>query len=202
MNKVILLLILSDVLILSAFGLVAPIFAIFLKENIAGGSITAAGLASTIFFIVKSLVQLPLSMHIDTKKEKLGFLIGGTFLIVLVPLIYAFSPNVNFIYFAQAIYGLGAAMSYPAWFTLFTMYIDKKHRGFEWSVWGTGVGLGAALTAYLGAIIAKNFGFKIVFYAVSFFSFLGMFLLLFLSKKHLKNVKRIEHFLRLDHLKR
>jgi len=202
MNKVILLLILSDILILSAFGLISPIFGIFLKENIAGGSLTAAGLASTIFFIVKSVAQLPLSRIIDTKKEKLGYLIGGTFLIAATPFIYAFSPNVNFIYFGQVIYGLGAAMSYPAWFTLFTNYVDKKHQGWEWSVWGTGVGFGTAATAYLGAIIAEELGFNFVFYVVGIFSLLGMGLLFFLSKKYLQDVKRISHFLKMDHLKR
>lgn len=202
MNKVIWLLILSDILILSAFGLISPIFGIFLKDNIAGGSIAAAGLASTIFFLVKSIAQLPLSRIIDTKKEKLGYLIGGTFLIAATPFIYAFSPNVNFIYFSQVIYGLGAAMSYPAWFTLFTNYVDKKHQGWEWSVWGTGVGFGTAGTAYLGAIMAESFGFDAVFYMVGIFSLIGMSLLFFLSKKYLQDVKRISHFLKMDHLKR
>lgn len=202
MNKVIWLLIVSDILILSAFGLIGPIFAIFLKEGIAGGSLAAAGIASSIFFIVKSATQLPLSKFLDDRKDKLTFLIVGTFLIVAVPFIYTISPNVNYIYIAEAIYGLGAAMSYPAWFTLFTNHLDKKHQGWEWSVWGTGTGVGAAITAYLGAILAQNFGFNFVFYTVGIFSFIGMMLLFFLSKKYLKDVKSIEHFLRLDHLKR
>ncbi|MEM4270531.1 MAG: MFS transporter [Candidatus Pacearchaeota archaeon] len=202
MNRVILLLIVSDILILSAFGLISPIFAIFLNEGIAGGSITAAGLASTIFFIVKSVTQLPLSILIDRRRDKLLFLIGGTFLIFITPIIYSLSPHVKFIFFAQAIYGLGAAMSYPAWFTLFTTHIDKKHKGLEWSIWGTGVGLGTAFSAYVGAKIAERFGFDVVFYSVAILTFLGMCLLFFLSKKYLKEVKRISHFLKMDHLKR
>jgi len=202
MNRIIWLLILSDILILSAFGLIGPIFAIFLDTGITGGSITAAGIASSVFFIVKSITQLPLSKMLDNRKDKLTFLIVGTFLIVVVPFIYVLAPNVNYIYIAEGIYGLGAAMSYPAWFTLFTNHLDKKHQGWEWSVWGTGTGVGAAITAYLGAILAKNFGFNFVFYAVGAVSFIGMMLLFFLSKKYLKDVKKIEHFLRLDHLKR
>jgi MFS family permease len=189
MNKVIWLLIISDILILSAFGLIAPIFAIFLNEGIAGGSITAAGIAATIFFLVKSITQIPLSIYIDSRKSKLGCLWLGTLLIVAVPFIYAFATHVKFIYAAEAVYGLGAAMAYPAWFSLFTKHIDKKHTGFEWSVWSTGVGLGAALTAYLGAIVAKNYGFDILFYIVGFVSLLGMIALLFLSNKYLGNVK-------------
>ena len=193
MNKVIILLIISDILILSAFGLISPIFAIFLNEGITGGSIVAAGLASTIFFLVKSAVQLPLSMYLDKKKDKLAFLLIGTFLIIAVPFLYAFSPNINFIYIIQAIYGLGAAMAYPAWYSLFTMHLDSKHRGFEYSIWSTGVGIGAALTAYLGAEVAKNFGFKTLFFVVGTVSFIGLVVLFFLSKKYLKEVREVEN---------
>lgn len=189
MKRVIILLIISDILILSAFGLVTPIFAIFLKEGISGGSILAAGIASTIFLLVKSVCQLPFSLYIDTKRSKLRFLLFGTLLISAVPFVYAFSPNVSWIFFAQGIYGLGAALAYPTWFSLFTMHLDRKHRGFEWSLWSTGVGLGAALTAFLGAIIARSLGFQVLFFIVGFCSLAGMFVLFFLSKRYLKKVR-------------
>lgn len=201
MNKVIWYLIISDILILSAFGLMSPIFAIFLNEGISGGSIIAAGAASTIFFLVKSIVQLPLSIYLDKKRSKLGFLLVGTLLVVLVPFAYAFSPSISFIFAAQVIYALGAAMAYPAWFSLFTMYLDKKHRGLEWSLWSTGVGLGTALTAYLGAIVAKNLGFKTLFFMVGIVSLIGMIVLLFLSKKFLKQIEDGVSLVRLKHQK-
>lgn len=194
-NRVIFCLIVSDIFILSAFGLISPIFAIFIREGISGGSIIAAGLASTIFWLVKSVAQLPLSIYIDKRREKLSLLLFGTLLIVAVPLIYAFSPEVKFIYAAQAIYALGAAMAYPAWFSLFTIHLDKRHRGFEWSLWSTGIGLGSAATAYFGAKLAEIIGFKSLFFIVSFFSFTGMLFLFFISRKYLKKVERIGYSL-------
>ncbi|MBI2046566.1 MFS transporter [Candidatus Pacearchaeota archaeon] len=194
MNKVIWLLIISDILILSAFGLITPIFAIFLNEGITGGSIVAAGIASAIFFIIKSVTQLPLSMYLDKKRDKLGFLLAGTFVIVLIPLFYAFSQNIKFIFIAQAAYALGAAMAYPSWISLFTMHLDRKHRGFEWSLWSTGVGIGTAITAYIGAVVAQNIGFKNLFFIVSGISFFGLLVLFFISKKYLKDVEKIEGF--------
>ena len=201
MNKVIIYLIISDILILGAFGLMSPIFAIFLSSGITGGSIVAAGTAATIFFLVKSVVQLPLSMYLDKKRSKMGFLIAGTFLVVLVPFAYAFSPSIGFIFGAQVLYALGAAMAYPAWFSMFTMHLDRKHRGLEWSLWSTGVGLGVALTAYLGAIVAKNLGFKTLFFLVGGLSFIGMLVLLLLSKKFLKQVEHGASLVRLKHQK-
>ena len=195
MDKIIIFLIISDVLILSAFGLINPIFAIFMKEGISGGSVVAAGIASTIFFLVKSMIQLPLSIYIDKRRDKIGFLLLGTLIIVSVPILYAFSKNVNFVYFVQGLYGVGAAMAYPAWYSLFVMHLDRKHRGFEYSIWSTGVGIGTALTAFLGAMLVKNFGFKNVFFIVSGISFLGLVFLIFLSRKYLRDIEKVEHFL-------
>ena len=194
MNKVIWLLIISDILILSAFGLTTPIFAIFLNEGITGGSIVAVGIASAIFFIIKSVVQLPLSLYLDKKRDKLGFLLVGTFIIVLIPLFYAFSQNIQFIFIAQAVYALGAAMAYPSWISLFIMHLDRKHRGFEWSLWSTGVGIGTAVTAYIGAVVAQNIGFRNLFFIVSGISFVGLLVLFFISKKYLRDVEKIEGF--------
>lgn len=192
MNKVIIYLTISDMLILSAFGLIAPIFAIFMNSGINGGSIAAAGLASTIFLLIKSVVQLPLSMYLDGKRGKLSFLLIGTFLIVIVPIIYALAPSLTLIFIAQGIYGVGTAMAYPAWYSLFTMHLDKKHRGFEYSVWSTGVGIGTAITAYLGAVFAEMWGFDKLFYIVSGVSVLGLAVLFFLSNKFLKDIKKTE----------
>jgi len=182
MNKKLLLLILSDVLILSSFGLIAPIFAIFIKEDLIGGSLITAGLATTIFFAVKSVSQLPLAWYIDKQKHKTHLLIFGTFLIVIVPFIYVIAKNVGTIFVAQIVYGLGAALAYPSWFSLFTKYMDKKHKGFEYALWSTGVGIGTAITAFLGAEIADLLGFNFLFFVVGFFAFLGFLLLILLDR--------------------
>ncbi len=189
-NKQLLLLILSDILILSSFGLIAPIFAVFIKDNLIGGSLITAGLATTIFLAVKSVVQLPLSWYIDNERHKTKLLVLGTFLIIIVPFIYIFAKSVYMIFFAQVIYGFGAALAYPTWFSLFTKYMDKKHKGFEYAIWSTGVGVGTAVTAFIGAEVADLFGFKILFLAVGVFAFLGFLLLIVLD--HLEYKKKRE----------
>ena len=183
MNKKLLLLILSDIFILSSFGLIGPIFAIYIIDNLEGGSVVAAGLSTTIFLIVKSAVQMPLSRYfIDKEKHKTHSLLLGTLLIITVPFIYFFAKSVYTIFAAQAIYGLGAAMAYPAWFSLFTAYIDKRHKGFEYTLWSTGVGIGTALAAFLGAKIADSIGFKELFFVVGFIALLGFSFLIVLDR--------------------
>jgi DHA1 family quinolone resistance protein-like MFS transporter len=184
------LLVLSDIFILSSFGLIGPIFAVFIMENLVGGSIVTAGLATTIFLVVKSVVQLPLAKYfVDKHNHKARFLVIGTFLIILVPFIYVAAKSVYTIFIAQAIYGLGAALAYPAWFSLFTIYMDKKQRGFEYSVYTTAVGISIAIAAFLGAKIAEIFGFKLLFFFVGGIAFIGFLFLLALYKLEMKKAK-------------
>lgn len=190
MNKKLSLLILSDILILSSFGLIAPIFAVFIKDNLIGGSLVTAGLATTIFLAVKSAVQLPLSWYIDNDRHKTKLLVIGTFLIIVVPFIYILAKSIYMIFFAQVIYGFGAALAYPTWFSLFTRYMDKKHKGFEYAIWSTGVGAGTAVTAFIGAEVAEALGFKILFFVVGVFAFMGFLLLIILD--HLEYRKKRE----------
>ena len=187
MNKKLLLLILSDILILSSFGLLGPIFSIFIIENLEGGTIVNAGLATTVFLVVKAAVQLPLSKYfVDKEKHKTRSLLFGTLLIITVPFIYIFAKSINTIFIAQAVYGLGAALAYPAWFSLFTTYIDSKHKGFEYTLWSTGVGLGAAAAAFFGAKIADVLGFRPLFFVVGVIAFLGFLLLIVLDRWEMK----------------
>lgn len=181
------LLILSDVFILSGFGLMGPIFAVFIIENLQGGSIVNAGLATTIFLVVKSSVQLPLSKYfIDKHNHKTRFLLLGTLLIISVPFIYITAKSITAIFVAQAIYGFGAALAYPAWFSLFTLYLDKKHKGFEYSVYSTAIGVVTAITAYLGAKVADTIGFKALFLIVGLSSLVGFIFLIALYRMELR----------------
>ncbi len=190
MNKKLLMLIFSDLFILSGFGLISPIFAVYLNTSLIGGSLVAIGLATTIFLVVKSAVQLPLSKYfIDKHDHKAVFIVIGTILIVSVPFIYMFAKNITTIYIAQAIYGLGAALDYPAWFSLFVLYMDKKHRGYEYTVYTTLIGVGTAIAAYFGAQIAALLGFKTLFLIVGIASFVGLLFLIALYQMELHKAR-------------
>ena len=183
MNRTLKYLMFSDIFIGTGFGLIAPILAIFIKENLAGGTIFAAGLASTIFLVTKCLVQLPFSRYVDRHDHKVKWLIIGTLLIAAVPFIYIFTKTVNFIYFAEFIYGLGAGLAYPTWLGLWSTNLDKKQESFEWSLYSTLVGIGTAITAAVGAAITEFIGFKFTFFLVWIIAVVGSLSLLGLERK-------------------
>lgn len=182
MNRTLKLLMLSDIFIVTGFGLVAPILSIFIKENLIGGTIFTAGLASTIYLVTKSVIQLPFSKYVDTQKDKVKWLIIGTFLISIIPFIYIFARHINHIFMAQVLYGLGAALISPTWLGLWSTNLDKKHESFEWGFYSTVTGLVAAGTAAIGAAIAQYVGFTYTFIFVGVMSLSGTFILFYLRR--------------------
>ena len=133
MNRTIKLLLLSEIFVLTGFGLIEPILAIYINDNIAGGTIFAAGLASMLFLLTKSVIQLPFSKYVDRHGKKTSWLIIGTLIITLVPFIYIFASDINAIYIAQVVHGIGSALAYPTWLSLWSPNLDKnkekKRRG-------------------------------------------------------------------------
>lgn len=188
-NKIILFLLLSDAFILTGFGLIDPIIAIYIDGNVEGGSILAAGLASTIFFVTKSVIQLPFSRYVDTHDHKIKWLIVGSLLISIVPFIYIFAPSLYLIYLAQFIYGVGSGLAFPTWLGLWSTHLDKRHESFEWSLYSTTIGIGTAVSASIGAALSDFIGFQFTFAVVGIMSLTGCVVLYILEKQ--RNLKEI-----------
>ena len=191
-NRTVKLLMFSDISVLTGFGLIDPILAVFIKDNLTGGTIFTAGLASTIFMITKSAIQLPFSRHVDKRDDQndLKWLIIGTFVIACTPLIYILSKSIYHIYAAQIIHGVGSGLAYPTWLGLWSTHLDKNCESFEWSLYSTSVTIGTAISAAIGAGIAEYLGFTFTFVFVGISSFLGC-LILFGLRKTLKKSKTV-----------
>jgi len=115
--------------------------------------------------------------------------LGGTLLITTVPFIYIFSHTIGMIYLAAVVHGFGAGLCNPAWFSLFAANLDKKQRGWEWSIYSSSVGIGTAASAFAGSMLATKFGFTPIFAAVGILSLIGCIILLGLFKGDSKNHK-------------
>ncbi len=188
MNNTIKFLIFSDVFVVTGFGLIDPILAIFMKENILGGSIAAASLATTFFLITKCAVQLPFSRYVDNHDEKYKWLIIGSLLTTSVPFIYIFAKSMNHIYFAQIISGIGSGLVYPTWLGIWTTHLDKTHESYEWTLYSTTVSIGSAITAGIGGVISQFIGFTYTFMVVGVMSMIGVCILLGLEHRERKQI--------------
>ena len=184
-NKTLKLLILSDILVYGALGFVSPILSIFIDNNLVGGGIFTAGLASTIFLTTHAVLQLIFSYKFNPK-DRLWMLWLGTGIIALVPIGYIFSTHIWHLFLAEFFYGLGAAFAYPSWSSLFTSHLESGKRGFQYSLYSSGLGIGTAITAAIGGFVAEKVGFKFVFMLTSLLAVIGLLILLKLNKSVLK----------------
>jgi len=172
-NRVIKILIFSDVLLLTGVGFISPIFAIFITDRIQGGNIQVVGFAAAVYWIVKSVLQIPFGKYLDKVKgerDDLWFVVIGNILAAIAVFGYIFSFLPWHVYLCQGIYSLGMAMNIPGWCAIFTRHIDKGKEAFEWSTRSTFIGFGAGIAGALGGIIAAKFGFNVLFTGVGIFT--------------------------------
>jgi len=198
-NRVIRFLVLSDFVINFAFGLLAPIFAIFILKNVPGSSLRVIGLAATCYWVARVLSTVPLSKFMDRtdgERDEFWFIIIGSFIMSSVPLFYLLVKSPVQLYIVQFIYGLAGSMAVPAWRILFVDHLDRGKTGYEWSLEDIGIGSSVAVSAFLGSILAEKFGFQVVLILLAMLGYVGTMLLIPLHRdaKTLFQIKRENRF--------
>jgi len=185
-NKVIRTLIVSDFFLQSGWGLVSPIFAIFIVERINGGTLAFIGLIAATYWIIKSIAQPFIAHYLDIvkgEKDDFKLLVSGMLVANLIPLFYIFASELWHIFLLEALRGLAMACVFPTWSGIFTRHIDKGWEAFSWSIQSTAVGFAFGFAAAFGGILATILGFKILFVLVSVFGLTATFLLFLIRKR-------------------
>ena len=195
-NRVIKVLISNYFILSSAWGLVTPIFAIFLLEDISGNPVEVAkiaGFASLIYWVLKSILQIPISSYLDKnhgERDDFYFLITGICLTSLVPFGFAFSFSVWHIYILEVLHATGMAMVIPSRGAMFTRHIDKGQEAYEWAMNSACLGLGAGIMGAIGGIMASIYSFRLIFILTGVFSFLSA-LVVFLIKDDVASANKV-----------
>ncbi len=186
LNKVVVNLVSADFFLHSGWGLIAPIFAIFITEQIEGGSLEIVAFAAATYWIVKSIAQPFLANFLDLvkgEKDDFNFLVYGMYLAALVPLGYFFATQVWHIFLLEFIRGITMACVVPAWYGIFTRHINKGWEAFSWSVQSTSMGFAAGISAAFGGLIATFLGFQTVFLFVCLLQLISASFLLSIRNK-------------------
>ncbi|MEP7103679.1 MAG: MFS transporter [Candidatus Dojkabacteria bacterium] len=176
-NKVVIFLIYSDFFIQMGWGLINPIIAVFITDQIQGGDLTVVGIAASIVLISQAIVQFPVAKWVDSKKGELDdfrIMVLGNILIALSTLLFLFANSPLDIYIIQLFYGLGCGLVFPGYVAIFTRHIDKNREGFEWTLYSTFINLGTAFSATVGGVLAEKYGFHYIFVIAFVLSILGI----------------------------
>ena len=180
-NPVIRFLILSDLILTGAAGLLGPIFAIFIEDFIEGGNAAVAGVSAGVYLFSKSLLQIPIAHLIDRiqgEKDDFWFMFLFTVLIAMTPILYLFISTPLELYLVQFFLGLCTAFTFPTFMAIFTRHIDKHMEGTEWGVYFTVTDISSAGMALVGGYIAVSSGFPILITILTILSLFGALALL------------------------
>jgi MFS family permease len=184
-NRLIIKIIIATFFVHAGWGLIAPIFALFITGQVRGGSLELVGLAVGIHWIVKSAIQPFLAYRMDVVKgehDDMVFLLNGTAIATVIPLMYLFAWDAWHIIFLEAIRGVGLAMVIPTLSGIFTRHVDKNWESYAWSLQSTGMGFAAGFSAIFGGLIAAFIGFNTVFVMVSVMGAVSMAIVYFTIK--------------------
>lgn len=184
-NTAIRLLVFTSTAVNMADGFIAPIFAIFITEQIAPGELRVVGYAIAIYWFVKSVIQIPLAKFLDKtdgeRDDYQSMLIAGG-LFTVQPLAYLFIDSVAELYLVQVFYAVASSLYVIPWTSIFTRHVDRFRIGFEWSLNSSALGFGLMAATAFGGYLADRWGFNYVFVLASIFNFIGFIGMVFLSK--------------------
>ncbi len=184
-NQVILLIIVSQFILTTGAGFLTPIFAVFVTQQIAGGTVAVVGFALTIYWVTKSILQLFVARHIDKNHGEIDdfyFFVAGAYLNAVFLALYYFATTSFHIYLIHFFIGISDSLLVPPFYAIFTRHIDKEHEGFEWSLYSSfSLGAGSALGAGVGGILALLFGYRAVFPITGTLIFMAATILLLLK---------------------
>lgn len=175
-NAVVRRFVLADLIWLGGWGLIAPVFPVFILEQIPGATVLTVGIGAAVYWILKSIIQIPVALAIDrTPSER------DDYLVLVVSLIFAGLTSFSFIlvrtvwqlYLVQAMQAISFALYIPSWNGIFTRHLDPQHRALEFAVDSAAVGVATGIAGLLGSIIAESFGFTIIFFITAISSFVS-----------------------------
>jgi len=185
-NKIIKYLVLADIAFWTGWGLITPVFAIYIVENIVGGTALVVGIATAIYWTVRSLLVFPIGTVLDKydgDRDDYLFLVAGNLVASLVLFGYIFAVLPWHIYLLQFFYGLGLAMSIAGWRSLFTKRIDRGKEASEWAIDDAVISLGCGIAGLISGWIVTVLGFARSFLIAGILGILSVVVLLGLRKE-------------------
>lgn len=157
-NRIVKYFILSDLTFLAGWGLLDPLFAVFITRNIPGATMITVGVMAAIYWGVKSTLQIPISMFLDKfdgEKDDFYALVVGILLASLMMFSFMAASEVWHLYLIQVFKAIAFALYVPAWTAILSRHLDRDKVAFEWALASTSAGFAIGLTGLIGGWLAE-----------------------------------------------
>jgi MFS family permease len=180
-GRVVKYLVLSDLFLLLGWGFIEPVLSVFIVERVVGATLVTVGIATALYWILKSILQIPISNHLDrAKSEKAAFtaLVGGLLLAGFSALAFSVVNQIWELYAVQAAHAVAFALYIPSWSGIFSHHLDHDRVSFDWSLDSTVAGIASGVSGLIAGAMAAAWGFVAVFIAGGIFSLVAAFVLI------------------------
>ncbi len=155
-------LLLLDLLVAGSYGLLFPIFPVFLVERLPDLTITRVALAYSLFLFTYSLFRWIYSAYLYHDRSLLRAKYGvvlGSLLLAFLPCAYILVGKFYCIMMIQVILGLGFGLFKPSWIYLAERSTDKAHHSSLTKIHTSLMTFIMASVAALGGTAAYLYGY-------------------------------------------
>jgi MFS family permease len=173
--------IISDFFLLAGWGLIDPIFSVFIIQRVVGGTLMTVGIAAAIYWIIRSVAQIPIAEFLDRipgEHDDFMALVGGLLLVGISAIAMCWVTRVWELYVVHALQAIAFALYYASWPTIYSRHLDKDAISLDWSLDSSVAGVGAGITGFLGGVIAETLGYNVVFVGAGIMAFIAAFVLI------------------------
>jgi MFS transporter, DHA1 family, multidrug resistance protein len=173
--------VISDFFLLAGWGLIDPVFSVFIIQRVVGGTLLTVGIAAAIYWIIRSVAQIPIARYLDSipgEHDDFMALVGGLLLVGVSAIAMCWVTRVWELYAVHAVQAIAFAFYYASWPSIYSRHLDKDSISLDWSLDSAVSGLGAGITGFLGGVIAGTFGYDLVFVGAGIMAFIAAFVLL------------------------
>jgi len=204
-NAVVKRFIVADLMLWAGWGLIAPVFAIFVLGQVSGATVVTLGIVAALYWILKSIVQIPVALAIDrTASEKDDYLVLVISLILggLTAFSFILVREVWHLYLVEALHAVSFGLYIPSWSGIFARHLDKSHRALEFSLDSAAVGVAMGITGLIGGVIVQYFGFTAIFFIASLLCFISAIIIFYSPDIVFPYRRESENFSVIDHTPR
>ncbi len=161
MRRELQILLASDFFIILGFGMMMPIYALFVEEI--GGSILEASGAWSAFAFTSGILMYMIGRWEDKKKHYEAMLVLGFIFKSIAYLGYFFVSNTAQLFMVQIVLGLGGAIGSPSYDALYSMFLQKGKYATQWGTWEAMNMIVSAVAAIIGGLVVHTYSFKTLF---------------------------------------
>ena len=181
MHKNVKLLLLTSILIHSGANLLAPIYAIFIKDI--GGDLIDAGIAIGIYALLKGVFYFIIGKIDENRVSKKIMMFAGYSIMGLGYGAYIIAGKPLDVFIIQGILSLGETIINPSWSAIIATSLEKGKERHLYSHFFGYRSIFEGIAAIVGGLFAMRFGFNLIFGIMAAFALASGLLSLLIDEK-------------------